>query len=68
MLSKNLCSSNEPYPICHMNIKKGVKCSICKKIFHTYCMAEWFKQLVIKRCPVCRSDSWNITFNFFVIY
>lgn len=66
MLYKNMENSNDDCPICKDTIHKGIKCNICKNIFHVYCLNKWFDKIEVKKCPICRTDYWNFLYKFMI--
>lgn len=58
---KYICDGREPCPICYYQLHctnkalPDIKCRTCKKVFHSLCIREWFKNSVNTTCPMCRS-------------
>ncbi len=67
LIYKNLEHSENDCPICLKQTNKGISCPICKKVFHIRCLNEWFNKIVVKKCPICRSDYWNICYKYFIL-
>jgi len=67
LIYKNMEHSENDCPICLKQTNKGISCPICKKVFHVRCLNEWFNKIVVKKCPICRSDYWNICYKYFIL-
>tara|TARA_B100000902_G_scaffold399814_1_gene472722 strand:- start:4541 stop:5230 length:690 start_codon:yes stop_codon:yes gene_type:complete len=67
LIYKNLEHSEDACTICLKQINKGITCPMCKKTFHIKCLSTWFSKIEIKKCPICRSDYWNICYKYFIL-
>ena len=65
MIRKNLMQIEKKCPICLQNTRYAVKCYICKSYFHVDCIFYWLRSIVKKKCPICRSDNWEIVYPYY---
>lgn len=66
LIHKKIHNCNDKCSICLEKNNNGIKCSICKKIFHINCLNKWFEKMS-KKCPICRSDYWNSIYKYLIL-
>ena len=64
MAKKSIHSVCKECPICKQKTKYAIRCDTCKSYFHSECIFEWLESIITKRCPVCRSDCWEVIYPY----
>jgi hypothetical protein len=62
---KKIERSDKNCVFCMSQLNKGVKCPVCKNVFHTHCLVKLLNKN--KKCPECNNDYWNLYHKYMIL-